>query len=91
MPKRAYRLISALLTAIAMLSISSHLRQAEAATRAADFTLRNGMLVIVVPDNRAPVVTHMVWYRVGAADEPQGVSGIAHFLEKPLGFVLRHR
>ena len=81
MPKRAYRLISALLTAIAMLSISSHLRQAEAATRAADFTLRNGMRVIVVPDNRAPVVTHMVWYRVGAADEPQGVSGIAHFLE----------
>jgi zinc protease len=35
----------------------------------------------VVPDNRAPVVTHMVWYRVGAADEPPGVSGIAHFLE----------
>ena len=39
------------------------------------------MEVVVVPDNRAPVVTHMVWYRVGAADEPAGVSGIAHFLE----------
>lgn len=45
------------------------------------FTLENGMQVIVLPDHRAPVVTHMVWYRVGSADEPQGKSGIAHFLE----------
>ncbi len=43
--------------------------------------LDNGLEVVVVPDRRAPVVTHMVWYRVGAADEPQGKSGIAHFLE----------
>jgi zinc protease len=45
------------------------------------FTLDNGMDVVVIEDHRAPVVTHMVWYRVGAADEPPGVSGIAHFLE----------
>lgn len=45
------------------------------------FTLANGMQVIVLPDHRAPVVTHMVWYRVGSADEPPGKSGIAHFLE----------
>ncbi len=45
------------------------------------FTLENGMQVVVLPDHRAPVVTHMVWYRVGAADEPPGKSGIAHFLE----------
>lgn len=45
------------------------------------FTLSNGMEVIVLPDHRVPVVTHMVWYRVGAADEPVGESGIAHFLE----------
>jgi zinc protease len=45
------------------------------------FTLGNGMQVVVIPDRRAPVVTHMVWYRVGAADEPQGKAGIAHFLE----------
>jgi zinc protease len=36
---------------------------------------------LVIPDRRAPVVTHMVWYKVGAADEPQGKAGIAHFLE----------
>ena len=37
--------------------------------------------VVVIPDHRAPVVTQMVWYKVGAADEPPGSSGIAHFLE----------
>lgn len=45
------------------------------------FTLENGMEVLVLPDHRAPVVTHMVWYRVGAADELQGKSGIAHLFE----------
>jgi zinc protease len=45
------------------------------------FTLGNGMQVVVIPDRRAPVVTHMVWYKAGAADEPAGKAGIAHLLE----------
>jgi zinc protease len=45
------------------------------------FTLDNGMRVVVVSNHRVPVVTHMVWYRVGSADEGPGESGIAHFLE----------
>lgn len=45
------------------------------------FRLDNGLEVVVIEDHRAPVVVHMVWYRVGAADEPAGHSGIAHFLE----------
>lgn len=45
------------------------------------FTLDNGMQVVVVENHRAPIVTHMVWYRAGAADEQPGKSGIAHFLE----------
>lgn len=45
------------------------------------FRLANGMDVVVVPDHRAPIVTHMVWYRNGSADDPAGKSGIAHFLE----------
>lgn len=45
------------------------------------FTLDNGMQVVVITNRRAPVVSHMVWYKVGAADEPPGLSGIAHFLE----------
>jgi zinc protease len=45
------------------------------------FRLANGLDIVVIEDHRAPVVHHMVWYRVGAADEPAGKSGIAHFLE----------
>jgi zinc protease len=45
------------------------------------FTLPNGLAGVVIEDHRAPVVTQMVWYRVGSADEPPGQSGIAHFLE----------
>jgi zinc protease len=45
------------------------------------FTLDNGLDVVVIPDRRTPVVTHMVWYRNGSADDPIGQSGIAHFLE----------
>lgn len=45
------------------------------------FKLDNGMDVVVIEDHRAPVVVHMVWYKIGAADESPGHSGIAHFLE----------
>ena len=47
----------------------------------ATFTLANGLQVVVIPDHRTPVVTHMVWYKVGSADETPGKSGLAHFLE----------
>ncbi|MBM3487753.1 MAG: insulinase family protein [Alphaproteobacteria bacterium] len=47
----------------------------------ATFTLDNGLQVVVVTNRRAPIVSHMVWYKVGAADEPVGKSGIAHFVE----------
>jgi zinc protease len=57
------------------------LRVATAAPTVAQFTLDNGLMVVVVPDHRTPVVTHMLWYRIGAADDPFGKSGIAHFLE----------
>ncbi|MFN4283000.1 MAG: M16 family metallopeptidase [Alphaproteobacteria bacterium] len=45
------------------------------------FTLPNGLQVVVIENHRLPVVTQMVWYKVGAADDPPGKSGIAHFLE----------
>ncbi|UUX51895.1 insulinase family protein [Nisaea acidiphila] len=43
--------------------------------------LDNGMQVVAITDQRVPVVTHMVWYRVGGADEAPGETGLAHFLE----------
>ncbi|PTX57655.1 zinc protease [Litoreibacter ponti] len=45
------------------------------------FTLDNGLEAVVLEDHRAPVVVHMLWYKAGAADEPAGASGVAHFLE----------
>jgi zinc protease len=47
----------------------------------ASFTLGNGLKVVVIPDHRTPVVTQMIWYKVGSADETPGKSGLAHFLE----------
>tara|TARA_B100000029_G_scaffold476009_1_gene519789 strand:+ start:3998 stop:5311 length:1314 start_codon:yes stop_codon:yes gene_type:complete len=44
-------------------------------------TLKNGLKIIVIENNRVPAVAHSIWYKVGSADEPEGKSGIAHFLE----------
>ena len=49
--------------------------------RITQYTLENGLEIVVIQDHRAPIVTHMLWYKAGAADEPRGKSGIAHFLE----------
>jgi zinc protease len=62
-----------------MLDLAPEIASAEG--RATAFTLANGMEAVVIPDHRAPVVTHMVFYKVGAADGPHGTSGVAHFLE----------
>lgn len=67
-----------ILFALLLLTVST----AEAKYFNADsFTLKNGMQVIVIPNHRAPVVTHMIWYKFGGGDERPGKSGIAHFLE----------
>jgi zinc protease len=50
-------------------------------TKVFQFALQNGMQVVVVPDHRAPIVTQMLWYRVGADDDPPGLGGMAHFFE----------
>src|ERR1700722_8114468 len=47
----------------------------------ATFTLPNGLQVVVIQDHRTPVVTQMIWYKVGSSDETPGTSGLAHFLE----------
>lgn len=72
--------ISAALAIIAAAAVAP-LSRAAGGPDVTHFTLKNGLEVVVIPDHRAPVVTHMVWYRVGAADEEPGKSGLAHFLE----------
>lgn len=60
------------------------LSPAQAQTRAQQYTLANGMTLIVQPDRRAPTAAHMVWLRVGSMDEVDGTSGVAHVLEHML-------
>src|SRR3954454_12555089 len=64
-----------------LLVTASHAQTTVTSEPPAPFSLRNGMEVVVIPDHRTPVVTQMVWYKVGSADEPAGKSGLAHFLE----------
>ena len=54
---------------------------AQSPPKAQQFTLANGMTLIVKPDRRAPTAVHMVWVRVGSMDEVDGTSGVAHLLE----------
>jgi zinc protease len=73
-------LLKALMLVAALAALAGTARAAPG-PEVADFKLANGLEVVVVPDHRAPVVTHMIWYKVGAADETPGKSGLAHFLE----------
>ena len=75
---RRHRLSTA---AIALLALILSGAAAAAQPKVTELKLANGMQIVVIEDHRAPVVTHMVWYRVGAADDPVGRTGIAHFLE----------
>ncbi|MER9757285.1 insulinase family protein [Mesorhizobium sp. M0166] len=67
-------------TALALVTTAPALAATDGG-KVTDFLLDNGMEVVVIPDHRAPIVTHMVWYKIGSADEPPGKSGLAHFLE----------
>ena len=74
----AVSLVAALLPAFAGSAIA---QTADKPQPPASFTLQNGLQVVVIPDHRTPVVTQMIWYKVGSADETPGKSGLAHFLE----------
>ena len=69
-------------SALAFLGLFMFAAPASAGRFAAEtFFLDNGMQVVVAPNHRVPAITQMVWYKVGAADDPLGKSGLAHFLE----------
>jgi len=69
--------------AVALLLVGATVAGAEEVKQepVTSFTLDNGLEVVVIPDHRAPVVTQMLWYKVGGSDEEPGKSGIAHFFE----------
>jgi zinc protease len=82
--KAAGGLRSAAFVCAALIAMALFLAGGRAALAGANishFTLDNGLEVVVIPDHRTPVVTHMIWYKVGSADEEAGKTGLAHFLE----------
>jgi zinc protease len=77
----AVSLFAALLPAFAISASGALAQTTVTSAPPATFTLSNGLVVVVIPDHRTPVVTQMIWYKVGSADETPGKSGLAHFLE----------
>src|SRR5215204_2547424 len=77
----AASLVAALISTFAFSAGSAVAQTTVTSERPASFTLDNGLQVLVIPDHRTPVVTQMIWYKVGSADETAGKSGLAHFLE----------
>ena len=78
---RLHRYAGGLFGSVAALALAFQTGGAAAEPQVTDFKLPNGLEVVVIPDHRTPVVTHMIWYKVGSADETPGKSGLAHFLE----------
>jgi zinc protease len=74
-------IVSLALIVVLAAALPAFAKAPEESSRVSDFTLANGLEVVVIPDRRAPVVTHMIWYKAGSADEAAGKSGIAHFFE----------
>jgi zinc protease len=74
-------LFAVLLPAFSLLPTGALAQTTVTSDPPASFTLPNGLQVVVIPDHRTPVVTQMIWYKVGSADETPGKSGLAHFLE----------
>ena len=72
---------AALVATIAALLEISPVAAGADGPQVSQFALQNGMQVVVIPDHRAPVVTQMLWFKVGAVDDPPGLSGLAHFFE----------
>src|SRR6478672_1121466 len=77
----AASLVAAFISTFAFSAGSAVAQTTVTSERPASFTLGNGLQVVVIPDHRTPVVTQMIWYKVGSADETPGKSGLAHFLE----------
>jgi zinc protease len=83
MPPNRFRvsLFAAVLSGLAVFAGGALAQTTVTSAPPATFTLGNGLQVVVIPDHRTPVVTQMIWYKVGSADETPGKSGLAHFLE----------
>src|SRR6516164_5796881 len=76
-----HRFAASIFAALVLFTTSAFAQSTLTSDPPETFTLKNGLQVIVIQDHRTPVVTQMIWYKVGSADETPGKSGLAHFLE----------
>ena len=76
--RRTLKTATALLASLLM---AAPLYASTGDTTIESFTLPNGLEVVIIPNHRIPAVSQMMWYRIGAADDPLGKSGLAHFHE----------
>ncbi len=76
--------LGAILCCLAAFAMQAVAAQGVAAQEVQQFTLKNGMTLIVKADARAPTAVHMLWVKVGSMDEVDGVTGVAHVLEHML-------
>ena len=75
--RRTARLLLVTAAAVTLFGLIGGAASAAPLFGESDFTLPNGLEVVVVPNHRAPNVTQMVWYKVGSADEEREI-GRAH-------------
>lgn len=76
-----HTLAGLILASVACLSHAADTAGSKTADNTSEFTLSNGLRLIVREDHRAPTVAHVVWYRAGSLDEFNGTTGVAHVLE----------
>lgn len=84
MPSKTKKIISLLVFGVFMLAVPSLVYAQDTPQTLFNIQtdrLDNGLEIALIPNNRAPIVHHMLWYKVGAADEEWGKSGLAHFFE----------
>ena len=78
---RSLRRLSYILSVIVSVALSACSQPSNNPQNITTDRLANGLEIVVMTDKRAPVITHMVWYKAGATDDPDGRSGIAHYFE----------
>ncbi|MBS0500483.1 MAG: insulinase family protein, partial [Proteobacteria bacterium] len=69
------------LAALALVVAANAHAQTQPGAAVQQYTLDNGLTLIVKPDRRAPTAVQMLWVRVGSMDEENGTTGVAHMLE----------
>ncbi len=76
---RKIRLIFSILISITVLLVG--VESAQSRDRLRQFTMENGLKVILQENRTAAVVALQVWVRVGSADEKDDEAGMCHFIE----------